>query len=74
MDEAGFNFSSGEFEFNPRLSEDQLVENWRIEQLLRLGFSNEQVVHLFLADVDLSVARNLVGRGCPLELAERILI
>ncbi len=58
-----------------RETEEERVAHWRLEQLLRAGYS--ETVALVLADlvhVDLHVALDLVGRGCPSEVALRILV
>lgn len=51
------------------------VERWRTEELLRAGFDLEAAT-LLAADpaVDLHSALDLVGRGCPPDLALRILL
>ena len=56
-------------------TEDERVARWRLEQLLRAGY--EETAALMLADlghVDLHVALDLVGSGCPSETALRILV
>lgn len=56
-------------------TEDERVARWRLEQLLRAGYS--ETAALVLADlvhVDLHAALDLVGRGCPSETALRILV
>jgi hypothetical protein len=50
------------------------VERWRASELLRVGFPGDDAVALAArADVDLHEAIELVRRGCPPELAIRIL-
>jgi hypothetical protein len=57
------------------LTEQDLVERWRSHELERVGF--DIVLARTLAcrlDVDLHQALDLIGRGCPHELAARILL
>jgi hypothetical protein len=50
------------------------VERWRTAELMRVGFAGDDAVALAArTDVDLHEAIELVGRGCPPELAVRIL-
>jgi hypothetical protein len=50
------------------------VERWRTAELMRVGFPGDDAVALAArADVDLHEAIELVQRGCPPELAVRIL-
>ncbi len=50
------------------------VERWRTSELMRVGFPGDDAVALAArADVDLHDAIELVQRGCPPELAIRIL-
>jgi hypothetical protein len=58
-----------------RMSEEQRIVLWRAEELQRAGF--RPVVADALAaqkDVDLHVALDLVKRGCPHDIAIRILL
>lgn len=51
--------------------------NWRIEELDRAGYSHDAAVVLGLCqghEVDLHVARDLLKKGCPEELALQILL
>ena len=54
--------------------EEERVLRWRLDQFLGLGF--DLVCGTVLADspADLSLARRLVGNGCPVETAVQILI
>jgi hypothetical protein len=53
----------------------ELVEAWRAEQLEMAGYAAQAAAELALRhDVDLHVAINLVTRGCPAELALKILL
>ena len=50
------------------------VERWRTAELMRVGFPGDDAVALAgRTDVDLHEAIELVQRGCPTELAVRIL-
>ena len=50
------------------------VERWRTAELMRVGFAGDDAVALAgRLDVDLHEAIELVQRGCPPELAFRIL-
>ena len=50
------------------------VERWRTAELMRVGFPGDDAVALAARlDVDLHEAVALVERGCPTELAIRIL-
>ncbi len=50
------------------------VERWRTAELMRAGFAGDDAVALAARlEVDLHEAIELVRRGCPPELAFRIL-
>lgn len=50
------------------------VERWRTAELMRVGFAGDDAVALAARlEVDLHEAIALVQRGCPPELAVRIL-
>ncbi|HEY1564543.1 MAG TPA: hypothetical protein VGF72_07670 [Gaiellaceae bacterium] len=50
------------------------VERWRTAELMRVGFPGDDAVALAARlDIDLHDAIALVQRGCPPELAIRIL-
>jgi hypothetical protein len=50
------------------------VERWRTAELMRVGFAGDDAVALAVRlDIDLHEAIELVQRGCPPELAVRIL-
>ena len=54
--------------------EEYRVNEWRIAELIRHGYSPAQALLLALdPDVDLELARRLATRGCPPSLALRIL-
>jgi hypothetical protein len=55
-------------------TETERVERWRTAELMRVGFAGDDAIALAVCtDVDLHEAIELVGRGCPPELAVRIL-
>jgi hypothetical protein len=55
-------------------TELERVERWRTSELLRVGFPGDDAVALGArTDVDLHEAIELVRRGCPPDLAIRIL-
>jgi hypothetical protein len=55
-------------------TEVERVERWRTAELMRVGFAGDDAVALAARfDVDLHEAIALVQRGCPPELAYRIL-
>lgn len=60
---------------NQELSrEDQRVVTWRYDQFRLLGFGEEESWLLVESGADLQLARSLVGAGCPLHLALRIVL
>ena len=56
-------------------TETERVERWRTEELLRVGFDVESAT-LIAAEpgVDLHATVAMIERGCPPELAVRILL
>jgi hypothetical protein len=55
--------------------ETDLVEAWRAEQLELAGYGAQAAAEIALRhDIDLHVAVDLVARGCPAELALKILL
>jgi len=54
--------------------EDQQVASWRFEQFHLLGFSDEDTWVLVDSGADLQLTRSLIGAGCPLHLALRIVV
>jgi ABC-type amino acid transport substrate-binding protein len=56
-------------------TETERVERWRMGELLRVGFDVESAT-LLAAElgVDLHAAIDMVERGCPPDLAARILL
>jgi hypothetical protein len=58
-----------------RLTEQELVEQWRAEELERAGYPPLSAVELAArADVDLHQAAELIQKGCTPELALKILL
>jgi hypothetical protein len=56
-------------------TEQERVERWRAEELRRAGYSASAASRLAArADVDLHAAIELLGRGCPEQLALEILL
>ncbi|HEY8030438.1 MAG TPA: hypothetical protein VIE38_13125 [Gaiellaceae bacterium] len=56
-------------------TETERVERWRTEELLRVGFDVESATILAAEPgVDLHAAIDMVERGCPPNLAARILL
>ena len=56
-------------------TEAERVERWRMEELLRVGFDVEFASLLACEPgVDLHAAMDMVERGCPPDLAARILL
>jgi hypothetical protein len=54
--------------------EDQRVVGWRFDQFRLLGFSPEDSWLLVDSGADLQLTRSLIGSGCPLHLALRIVL
>jgi len=55
--------------------EADLVEAWRLEALERAGYLPSQAAELAVRhDIDLHAAAGLVERGCPSDLALKILL
>ena len=58
-----------------RLSEQELVERWRAEELERAGYPPQAAFELAArSDVDLHLAAELLTKGCSKELALQILL
>jgi hypothetical protein len=58
-----------------RLTEQELVEQWRAEALERAGYPPQAAVELAArTDVDLHLAAELLTKGCSTELALQILL
>jgi hypothetical protein len=56
-------------------TEQQQIELWRVEELQRAGYGERAAERLAArGDIDLHVAVRLLARGCPPDLALRILL
>jgi hypothetical protein len=56
-------------------TELERVERWRAEELMRAGYDPGAAADLAMCpDVDLHAAIELLERGCPADLAVRILL
>jgi hypothetical protein len=56
-------------------TEQERVERWRLEELLRAGFDPDAAAELAPRfDIDLHHAIELIDRGCPPALAREILV
>ena len=55
--------------------ETELIEAWRAEALERAGYGAAAAAEIAVRhDIDLHIATDLVERGCPADLALRILL
>jgi hypothetical protein len=62
-------------EVEVRESELERIERWRTGELLRAGYDHDAASDLSgRLDIDLHTATDLVRRGCPQELALKILL
>jgi hypothetical protein len=56
-------------------TEAERIERWRAEELERAGYEPLHAAELAARnDVDLHLAVDLLGRGCPVDTALRILL
>lgn len=55
------------------VSDDVLVERWRLEQFERMGFGHSASSLLHEWQVDLHEAQDLIAKGCPPHVAIQIL-
>ena len=56
-------------------AEIERIEAWRMEELERAGYSIDAAAELAARhDIDLHTATDLVERGCPPDIALRILL
>jgi hypothetical protein len=56
-------------------TEQERIERWRADELIRGGYDAEQAMQLAVRqDIDLHRAIELVARGCPPDVALRILL
>ena len=59
----------------PETTELERIERWRADELIRVGYDATQAMSLAVRhDVDLHLAAELLERGCPPDLALRILL
>jgi hypothetical protein len=57
------------------LLETELIEAWRAEALERAGYGAREAAEIAARqDIDLHRAVDLLGAGCPVELALQILL
>jgi hypothetical protein len=58
-----------------RLTEQELVERWRAQELERAGYPPHAALELAArTDVDLHLAAELLAKGCSKDLALQILL
>lgn len=63
-----------EFELSEETEAERVVR-WRAEELERAGYDERNAIAVALRnDIDLHVAVELLGRGCPVETALKILL
>ena len=56
-------------------TESERVERWRTEELIRVGFHPDVAVVMAIEpSIDLHAAVDLIERGCPPDVAARILL
>lgn len=56
-------------------TESERIERWRAEELERAGYEPSSAAMIAVrADIDLHLAVDLLGRGCPPDLALKILL
>lgn len=56
-------------------TESERVERWRTEELIRVGFDPDiAAVMAIEPGIDLHAATDLIARGCPPDIAARILL
>ncbi len=66
--------SAAELQERPEV-EIEIVEQWRAQSLVRVGYDLEAAAVLAAShEVDLHEAVHLVERGCPVDLALQILL
>ena len=54
------------------LDDELEVVRWRTQRLLRIGYELREAARLAFSRIDIHELEQLVGRGCPLETAVRI--
>ena len=55
-----------------QLDDELAIIRWRTQRLLRIGYELREAARLALSRIDIHELEQLVGRGCPLETAVRI--
>jgi hypothetical protein len=56
-------------------TESERIERWRAEELERAGYEPSSAAKVAVRpDIDLHLAVDLLGRGCPPDLALKILL
>jgi hypothetical protein len=56
-------------------TESERIERWRAEELERAGYEPSSAAKIAVRpDIDLHLAVDLLGRGCPADLALKILL
>ena len=56
-------------------TESERIERWRAEELERAGYEPRWAAKIAVRpDIDLHLAVDLLGRGCPPDLALKILL
>jgi hypothetical protein len=56
-------------------TESERIERWRAEELERAGYEPRSAAKIAVRpDIDLHLAVDLLGRGCPADLALQILL
>jgi hypothetical protein len=57
------------------ITELERIERWRADELIRVGYDANQAMELAVRhDIDLHAAASLLEKGCPPDLALRILL
>jgi hypothetical protein len=55
-----------------QLDDELEVIRWRTQRLLKIGYELREAARLALSRIDIHEVEGLVGKGCPLETAVRI--
>jgi hypothetical protein len=55
-----------------QLDHELEVIRWRTQRLHKIGYELREAARLVLSRIDIHELEQLVGRGCPLEIAVRI--
>lgn len=56
------------------LTEPERILRWRLEQMIRLGVPHVLAVDLAASTVDLRLLEQMLGQGCSVDVAARILL